>query len=300
MALADSIRALRDRTLADLNATHDYYDTPRSTPPARAGRQYEPEAPARVTTTAARRAEDSLAGASGSYGWLLRQRGSDERRPVLVVVLSEECHYYADTMFAWQFVDSNIAAGIKFTNRNVVTGSVTTQTDLAAKAVRYVDEQLPEATFQQFIVIFELFFFDFLRLWLLAYPRSLMGKKVDFKVVLDAPDKDAITLEVVNKELNEVLYERPTGWFTYLNEKVKLGCPTGDEISRIAEAKASRDVLVHNRGIAGKTYVSKAANLARYQGGERIEISEPYHRETWELIRKVVTDITDAAIAMVP
>jgi hypothetical protein len=230
MALADSIRALRDRTLADLNATHDYY---------------------------------------------------------------------ADTMFAWQFVDSNIASGIKFTNRNVVTGSVTTQTDLAAKALGYVREQLPEATFQQFIVIFE-FFFDFLRLWLLAYPRSLMGKKVDFKIVLDAPDKDAIALEVVNKELNEVLYERPTGWFAYLNEKVKLGCPTEDEVDRIAEAKAARDVLVHNRGIASKTYVSKAGNLARYQEGERIKISEHYHRETWELIRKVLSDISDAAIAKVP
>jgi hypothetical protein len=231
MALADSIRALRDRTLADLNATHDYY---------------------------------------------------------------------ADTMFAWQFVDSHIGAGIKFTNRNLVTGSATTQTDLAAKALRYVNEQLPEATFQHFIVIFEFFFFDFLRIWLLAYPRSLMGKKVDFKVVLDAPDKDAITLEVVNKELNEVLYERPTGWFTYLNEKVKLGCPTEDEIDRIAEAKASRDVLVHNRGIAGRSYVSKAGNRARYQEGERIEISADYHRETWELIRKVVADISDAAIAKVP
>jgi hypothetical protein len=231
MALADRIRALRDRALADLNAAHDYY---------------------------------------------------------------------SDTKFAWEIVNKDIAAGINFTNRNLVTGSVTTEADLAAKAVGYVEEQLPEATFQQFIVIFEFFFFDFLRLWLLAYPRSLMGKKVDFKVVLDAPDKDAITLEVVNKELNEVLYERPTGWFAYLNEKVKLGCPTEDEVERIAEAKASRDVLVHNRGIAGKSYVSKAGNLARYQEGERIEISEDYHRETWELLRKVVADISDAAIAKLP
>jgi hypothetical protein len=127
----------------------------------------------------------------------------------------------------------------------------------------------------------------------------LIGKKVDFKVVLDAPDKDAITSYVVGRELNEILYERPLGWFAYLEDKAKLGCPTADEIDRIAEAKASRDVLVHSRGVASKTYESKAGKLARYKDGQRIDIPEHYHRATWELIRKVVSDISNAAIGKV-
>ena len=231
MALADDIRALRDRALADLNAAHDYY---------------------------------------------------------------------TDTKIAWQIVHKAIQAGDAFSIRNAATGTVTTQANLAGKARGYVKEQLAEATFQQFISIFENYFFDLLRLWLMAYPQNLIGKKVDFKAVLDAPDKDAITLLVVNKELNEVLYDRPSGWFAYLEEKAKLGCPTPDEIEKIAEAKASRDVLVHNRGVAGKTYESKAGKLARYKDGQRIEIPEHYHRETWDLIRKVITDISNAAIAKVP
>jgi hypothetical protein len=122
---------------------------------------------------------------------------------------------------------------------------------------------------------------------------------VEFRKILDAPDKAAITLQVVNHELNEILYERPAEWFAYLESKVKLGCPTPDEIGKIAEAKASRDVLVHNRGVAGNTYGSKAGNLARYKDGQRIDIPEHYHRQTWELLRKVVTDISNAAIARV-
>ena len=39
---------------------------------------------------------------------------------------------------------------------------------------------------------------------------------------------------------------------------VKLGCPTDDEIERIAEMKATRDLLIHNLGIANKTYLDKA------------------------------------------
>jgi len=208
--------------------------------------------------------------------------------------------YYTDTKIAWDIVHRVIAAGHTFSIRNMTTGTMTTQTDLAGKARGYVAEQLAEATFQQFISIFENFFVDLLRLWLIAYPQSLSGKKVDFQTVLDAPDKDAIALMVINKEVNEILYDRPTGWFRYLEEKAKLGCPTPDEIARIAEAKASRDVLVHNRGVASKTYESKAGSRARYQDGQRIDIPEHYLRETWDLIRKVMSDISNAAIAKLP
>ncbi|MBI1918124.1 MAG: hypothetical protein HYS12_25820 [Planctomycetes bacterium] len=231
MALADEIRALRDRVLVDLNAAHDYY---------------------------------------------------------------------TDSTTAWDIVDDVVAAGRTFSVRNVTTGTVTTQADLRSKAPGYVAEQLSEATFQQFLSIFESFFFDLLRLWLLAYPQNLIGKKVDFKAVLDAPDKDAITLLVVNRELNEILYDRPAGWFAYLEDRAKLGCPTTDEIERIAEAKASRDLLVHNRGVVTKTYEAKAGKLARYQAGQRLDIPEPYHRDTWELLRKVIADIANAAIAKFP
>ena len=231
MALADDIRGLRDRVLADLTAAHDYY---------------------------------------------------------------------TDTKTAWDIVRQTISAGRTFSIQNLTTGTVTTQAELAGEARGYVAEQLTEATFQQFITIFENYFFDLLRLWLMAYPKSLGGKKVDFEVVLDAPDKDAITLLVVNKELNEILYERPKDWFAYLEAKAKLGCPTPDEIDKVAEAKASRDVLVHTRGVASKTYESKAGKLARYQDGQRIDIPEQYHRQTWELLRKVIADLSNAAIAKVP
>lgn len=96
------------------------------------------------------------------------------------------------------------------------------------------------------------------------------------------------------------LYERPTAWFAYLDDKVKLGCPTVDEIERIAEVKACRDVSVHNRGVAGKIYVAKAGRFAHYQEGELIDITEAYHRQTWELLRKVVDDVSNAAIAKAP
>ena len=208
--------------------------------------------------------------------------------------------YYADALTAWLLVREVVQAGATFSNLNGTTGTVTTQTDLAARALKYAEVQLAQATFPQFIAIFESFFLDLLRLWLLAYPQTLGSRKVDFKDILDAPDKDALALLVVNKEINELLYQRPRDWFAYLESRGKLGCPTPDEIDHFAEAKASRDLFIHNRGVANKIYEYKAGKLARYQIGEIIDIPEQYHRETWELLRKLVADLSDAALAKAP
>ena len=124
MSLADEIRLLRDRALADLRGVHDYY---------------------------------------------------------------------ADTKIAWDIVHEYIADGKTLAVKNVVTGTVTTETDLAGKAQSYMTQHL-RATFQQFISIFEDFLFGFLRLWLREHPQSLSAKKVAFGAILKAADKDAITL----------------------------------------------------------------------------------------------------------
>ena len=208
--------------------------------------------------------------------------------------------YYTDTKTAWSIVGEAIVAGRTFTIRNAVTGTETTQISLVSKSSGYVAKELAEATFQQFISIFESCVFDLLHLWLMAYPQNLISKKVDYKVILDAPDKDAITTHVVSREVNEITYERPSSWFSYLEDKAKLGCPTVDEIEMIAEAKATRDVLVHNRAVANRIYELKAGKFARYKDGQPIDIPDPYHHLIWELLRKVVDDVSNAAIIEFP
>lgn len=204
--------------------------------------------------------------------------------------------YYADTKIAWQIVQVVSATGYEFSVRHVATGTIRSQSELAGRASGYIAQQVATATFQQFLSIFESFVADLLRLWLTAYPQNLSGKKIDFKTVLDLPDRESVVQHVVDKDVGEVLYDRPARWFEYLESIVKLGRPSADEIERIAEAKASRDALVHNRGIAGKLYRSKAGRLARYNDGERVEISEAYHHATWRLLRKAVDDVSIAAI----
>jgi hypothetical protein len=172
--------------------------------------------------------------------------------------------------------------------------------ELESKVRGYVAEQLTEATFQQFIASLESFLFDFLRLWLLSYPQSLGARRVEFRDILAARDIDAVKIDVVNREVLEVAYKRPAEWFKHLESKIQLGCPSQSEIEQLTEAKATRDVLVHNRGVANNLYIERAGALARFVAGQRIDVPEHYHREIWSLLRKIVADMGNAAITRVP
>lgn len=218
-------------------------------------------------------------------------------RERVVTELTSAYDYYADTKSAWRIVHRSIATGHTFIVRNMTTGTITTHADLANRARGYIAKEVVESTFQQFISIFEGFYFELLRLWLTAYPQSLGKKTASFKSILELPDKAAIVDSVIRRELIEIVYDRPTEWFAYLNVKVQLGCPTPDEIEQIAEAKATRDIFVHNGGIANQMYQSKAGAKARFQPGQRMDIPEHYHRQTWELVHKLVLDLANAAIA---
>jgi hypothetical protein len=205
--------------------------------------------------------------------------------------------YYANSKAAWRIVQKQIRAGRKLKIRNAVTGRVTTERELPGMAARYVADYLTSSTFQQFVSLFEDFLFGIMRHWLLAFPQSLARKQIPVSVVLEASDLDAVKLAAVNRELNELNYKKVREWFSHLNGLVSLGCPTADEIDRLAEIKATRDVSVHNRGIASLIYEEKAGPLGRAKAGERLEMPEHYHLASWQLIRKVVQDLSAASVA---
>ena len=216
-----------------------------------------------------------------------------------VSALEASHDYYTYTKRVWRLLQQIAREGRKFTFRNLTTGTQVDEKVLLGRAQLYVTDYLVSSTFQHFVSLFEDFFFELLRLWLAAYPASLSKKQVEMGALLKAPDKSTIVLTVVDKELNDLKYERLTDWFAYLERLTNLGCPTAEEIGKLAEIKASRDILVHNNWISNATYVSKAGTRARYKDGEKLEIPEQYHSASWETINKVVREISAAAVRKV-
>jgi hypothetical protein len=112
-----------------------------------------------------------------------------------------------------------------------------------------------------------------------------------------ARDRDEIIAGVLLKQLTELRYEKVRDWFSALNKAVKLGCPSDDEVDALAEVKATRDILEHNSGVVNDLYLRKAGKKARYAADDPVEIDDGYHLASWRLMKKVVAELTAAAIA---
>ncbi|HEY2158639.1 MAG TPA: hypothetical protein VGH33_23615, partial [Isosphaeraceae bacterium] len=187
--------------------------------------------------------------------------------------LKKSFDYYEHTKIAWRLIQRLSDEGRPVSVENIDTGTVVDGPTLASLAQGYVTGYLAESVFQHLTTLFEDFLFGLLRCWLMAYPAAIPNKKdkpVDLATILDANDRDAIIETVIDRELDALKYKRPAAWFKYLAEHIKLGGPTGDQIEQLSEIKASRDVLVHSRGIVNEIYLNKAGARARYAAGQRL------------------------------
>jgi hypothetical protein len=203
--------------------------------------------------------------------------------------------FFEHTSLVWQTFEAWVSSGNTLKAKSITTGTIVTQTDLVALAPRYKAEFLLAFTFQHFISVFETFVFGLSRLALIHNPRALSKRQVEVSALLEAADKETVIADVIDKALNDLKYGALREWFVYLDGIVKLGCPSAEETDRLAEMKAARDILVHNAGVANATYVRKSGPAARFNEGDRVDISPEYHNETWTLVRKVIDDVSSAA-----
>jgi hypothetical protein len=210
--------------------------------------------------------------------------------------LDDLFNFGAHIELIWMHFKYYVKQGNTLKSKISKTGTAVTERDLFKAYPRYRTAYLQGLSFVQLTTVFEAFLFDFLQLLLTNDPRHLAQKKqIEVGLALSAVDRAALILLIAERELNELKYDRPVAWFEYMNKIVKLGCPTSDEIDRIVEMKAARDLIIHNSGIVNKTYLDKAGAKARYALGDKLVIERPYLDACWVLAKKVVDDISAAA-----
>jgi hypothetical protein len=204
--------------------------------------------------------------------------------------------FYQHSKIVWRSFQILVDQGHKVSENNLVTGTTIDQDGLVRLGSQYTRKYLATFTFRQFVSVFETFLFNFLHRLLLHNPWQFSEKQLEFRTVLEATNRDEIVSGVIQKHLNQLKYEQPREWFIAINKAMQLDCPTEDEVDSLAEIKAARDILEHNAGMVNEIYCRKAGKKARFQVGDRIEIEDAYHLESWRLIKKVVKELTSAAV----
>ncbi len=220
----------------------------------------------------------------------------EQLRSQCIAALEASHNYYSHTKHAWRFVQEAVRQGHTLSLRNQVTGNTVDGPMLSSLSQGYVTNELTSATFQHFVSLFDDFVNGFLRAWLTEHPDSLSDKQLKFQSVLDSADKNEIVQFVIQKKVNDIAYDGVKERFIYLESIANLGCPNQECLDKLVEIKASRDILVHSKGIANSLYVKKSKNLSRYKEGQKLEIPDDYHLESWQFLNKVVNDIADAGL----
>jgi len=204
--------------------------------------------------------------------------------------------FFEHSKIVWRSFQILVDEGHKITAENLATGTRIDQDGLVRLAPQYTREYLAAFSFRQFVSAFEVFLFDFLYQLLLHNPWQFSERQLDFGTVLKAASRDEIVSGVIRRHLNDLKYVHLREWFAAVNKAVKLDCPDEGEIDALAEIKAARDILEHNAGVVNEIYRRKAGKRARYAVGEHVELDDAYRLESWRLIKKVVRDVTSAAI----
>lgn len=171
--------------------------------------------------------------------------------------------------------------------------------DLKQIASRAVDREIFYAVFVYAVAQVEAFLNDVLTLLLQSDRRRLKTrihginhtKSIDVDELIDAATHDQLIDRLIKKELGQVFYAAPKSQLEYY-EKV-TGAKLDETLAKQwFEAKATRDIIVHNSGIANDTYLKKAGDLQRAEDGEQIPVDAQYFADTLKIMKSLIGKIS--------
>ena len=114
-----------------------------------------------------------------------------------------------------------------------------------------------------------------------AYPQKLSilaGKGgVPIELVLDSDGKEDLITRFVSWKCDGMMFSQPRDYLKRASKVLSIDLEAST-IDSYLEIKASRDVIVHGKGVANKIYVEKAGNAARAEVGQELEIDKNYFK----------------------
>lgn len=153
------------------------------------------------------------------------------------------------------------------------------------------------ATLIYLVSLAEHAFLDLARKFLLHDPRRFLidngSKKIEAKMIVDAGNFETLLEQMADLILHDLSYQKPADQMKYF-EKV-FGISFRQELAaQWFEIKATRDILVHNGGMANGIYIQKAGSQARVACGEMLPIDRKYFHHVVVTLKSLVGGVCSA------
>jgi len=143
--------------------------------------------------------------------------------------------------------------------------------------------KLPINGIFQLITIMESLLGEIIREILIEYPVKIPNRrKLDVETALGANSLEEIKISIVNSILNEIAYKSPKEFTAEFEKYVGVNLLEQPAYHRYIEVKATRDIHIHNSGIANEIYLAKAATLARVKNGIYLPVTIQYFLQAYE------------------
>ncbi len=124
---------------------------------------------------------------------------------------------------------------------------------------------------------------DILRAVVDKQPQKLGAKRsVSMQLVLEAASIDEVHLRATDALLNELSYKSPSEFAEAMDGLLSIKLMECPASHKCIEIKASRDIFIHNEGLANDRYARKAASHGRVQSGMNLPVDIQYFLESYE------------------
>lgn len=140
----------------------------------------------------------------------------------------------------------------------------------------------------------ELYFAEVVRYVLVAYPGKIGATQFKLSEIIDKPIDEVIRV-AADKWLNAVVYQKP---LDYLADLCKILSISAKEMAPIwpsyVEAKARRDLGVHNNWVVNDTYLRKIKEVglaSQFNREDNAWPSDAYVQATFETCSRVVEKV---------
>jgi len=121
-------------------------------------------------------------------------------------------------------------------------------------------------------------------------------KNVNLDIILDAKSKEQLLARLINKQMQGIFYGAPHRYFEYIEAVLNINL-SAELKKHFVEIKATRDVIVHNNGIANETYLEKTAELARAKNSEKLVVNLDYFSSTISRLKKLIVVVYTQVLA---
>lgn len=124
---------------------------------------------------------------------------------------------------------------------------------------------------------------DVVRQVVARYPQKLGGKRsLSIQAVLESTSLEEVHLRATDALLNELAYKSPADFAEAIQPFLSINLLECPAFHKYLEVKATRDIFVHNGGIANDVYIRKAGSHARAKPGTKLPADITYFLESYE------------------